>query len=181
MAMVAVLLLLACVNIASLLLARGAGRAREMSLRVAVGASRWRLWRQVFDRITVAVGSGALIGVALAYAGATTLVQNPALGSADGPDARAAAGVLDVQPDVRVLLFTAVVAVVTGVLFGMVPAWNAFASAQISTLRDGGTIGERRSGRLAGRLLVVCAGRAVGDHFERRRGAGQPTCRTCEI
>jgi predicted permease len=54
-----------------------------------------------------------------------------------------------------VLLFTAGVAVVTGVLFGMVPAWNAFASAQISTLRDSGTIGERRSGRLAGRLLVV--------------------------
>jgi len=153
MAMVAVLLLLACVNIASLLLARGAARAREMSLRVALGASRWRLWRQVFAESLLLSGGGALIGIALAYAGATTLVRILLSG-------RPMSGLpeqlyLDVQPDVRVLLFTAGVAVVTGVLFGMVPAWNAFASAQISTLRDGGTIGERRSSRLAGRLLVV--------------------------
>src|SRR6185503_80378 len=75
MAMVAVLLLLACVNIASLLLARGAARAREMSLRVALGASRWRLWRQVFAESLLLSGGGALIGIALAYAGATTLVR----------------------------------------------------------------------------------------------------------
>jgi predicted permease len=155
MAMVAVLLLLACVNIASLLLARGAARTREMSLRVAVGASRWRLWRQVLAESLLLSGGGALIGIALAYAGATTLVQilvsgRPMIGLPEQLQLY-----LDVQPDMRVLLFTAGVAVVTGVLFGMVPAWNAFASAQISTLRDGGTLGERRSSRLAGRLLVV--------------------------
>ena len=153
MAMVSVLLLLACVNIASLLLARGAAREREMSLRVAVGASRWRLWRQVFAESLLLSGGGAVIGVALAYAGATRLVQillsgRPMIGLPERL-------YFDVQPDVRVLLFTAGVAVVTGVLFGMVPAWNAFASAQISTLRDGGTLGERRSRRLVGRLLVV--------------------------
>jgi predicted permease len=153
MAMVSVLLLLACVNIASLLLARGAAREREMSLRVAVGASRWRLWRQVFAESLLLSGGGAIIGIALAYAGATTLVQillsgRPMIGLPERL-------YFDVQPDVRVLLFTAGVAVVTGVLFGMVPAWNAFASAQISTLRDGGTLGERRSRRLVGRLLVV--------------------------
>jgi predicted permease len=155
MAMVAVLLLLACVNIASLLLARGAAREREMSLRVAVGASRWRLWRQVFAESLLLSGGGALIGIALAYAGAATLVQILLSGR---PMIRLPEQLqlyLDVQPDVRVLLFTAGVAVVTGVFFGMVPAWNAFASAQISTLRDGGTLGERRSSRLAGRLLVV--------------------------
>ena len=155
MAMVAVLLLLACVNIASLLLARGAAREREMSLRVAVGASRWRLWRQVFAESLLLSGGGALIGIALAYAGATTLVQILLSGR---PMIRLPEQLqlyLDVQPDVRVLMFTAGVAVVTGVLFGMVPAWSAFASAQISTLRDGGTLGERRSRRLAGRLLVV--------------------------
>jgi predicted permease len=155
MAMVAVLLLLACVNIASLLLARGVAREREMSLRVAVGASRWRLWRQVFAESLLLSGGGALIGIALAYAGATTLVQILLSGR---PMIRLPEQLqlyLDVQPDVRVLLFTAGVAAVTGVLFGMVPAWNAFASAQISTLRDGGTLGERRSSRLAGRLLVV--------------------------
>jgi putative ABC transport system permease protein len=155
MAMVAVLLLLACVNIASLLLARGAARVREMSLRVAVGASRWRLWRQVFAESLLLSGSGALIGIALAYAGATTLVKILLSGRQMVRMPAQLQVYLDVEPDARVLLFTAGVAVVTGVLFGMVPAWNAFASAQISTLRDGGTIGERRSSRLAGRLLVV--------------------------
>jgi predicted permease len=155
MAMVAVLLLLACVNIASLLLARGAARAREMSLRVAVGASRWRLWRQVFAESLLLSGCGALIGIALAYAGATTLVKILLSGRQMVRMPAQLQVYLDVEPDVRVLLFTAGAAVVTGVLFGMIPAWNAFASAQISTLRDGGTIGERRSGRLAGRLLVV--------------------------
>jgi predicted permease len=155
MAMVAMLLLLACVNIASLLLARGAARAREMSLRVAVGAGRWRLWRQVFAESLLLSGGGAIIGIALAYAGATTLVRVLLSGRQMVRMPAQLQVYLDVQPDGRVLLFTASVAVVTGVLFGMVPAWNAFASAQISTLRDGGTIGERRSGRLAGRLLVV--------------------------
>jgi predicted permease len=155
MAMVAVLLLLACINIASLLLARGAARAREMSLRVAVGASRWRLWRQVFAESLLLSGGGALIGIALAYASATTLVKLLLSGRQMVRMPAQLQVYLDVQPDARVLLFTAGVAVVTGVLFGMVPAWNAFASAQISTLRDSGTIGERRSGRLAGRLLVV--------------------------
>jgi putative ABC transport system permease protein len=153
MAMVAVLLLLACVNIASLLLARGAAREREMALRVAVGASRWRLWRQVLAESLLLSGGGALIGIVLAYVGVTTLVQillsgRPMIGLPQQVS-------LDVQPDLRVLLFTAGVAVLTGVLFGMIPAWNAFASAQISTLRDGGSVGERRSRRLVGRLLVV--------------------------
>jgi predicted permease len=153
MAMVSVLLLLACVNIASLLLARGAAREREMALRVAVGASRWRLWRQVLAESLLLSGSGALIGIVLAYIGATTLVRillsgRPMIGLPDRL-------YLDVQPDLRVLLFTAGVAVLTGVFFGMVPAWNAFASAQISSLREGGTVGERRSRRLVGRVLVV--------------------------
>ncbi len=155
MAMVAVLLLLACVNIASLLLARGAARAREMSLRVAIGASRWRLWRQVFAESLLLSGGGALVGIALAYASAATLVKILLSGRQMVRMPAQLQVYLDVQPDARVLLFTAGVAVVTGVLFGIVPAWNAFASAQISTLRDSGTIGERRSGRLAGRLLVV--------------------------
>jgi predicted permease len=153
MAMVAVLLLLACVNIASLLLARGAARVREMSLRVAIGASRLRLWRQLLAESLLLSGAGGMIGVVLAYVGATTLVRilvsgRPIIGLPEQLR-------IDVQPDLRVLLFTAGVAVLTGVIFGLVPAWSAFASAQISNLRDAGTIGERRSSRVAGRLLVV--------------------------
>jgi predicted permease len=153
MAMVGVLLLLACINIASLLLARGVAREREMALRVAIGASRLRLWRQVLAESLLLSGTGAVIGIALAYVGAATLIRillsgRPLVGLPEQLT-------IDVQPDLRVLLFTAGVAVLTGVLFGMVPAWNAFASAQISTLRDGGSVGERRSRRLVGRGLVV--------------------------
>ena len=62
---------------------------------------------------------------------------------------------IDVQPDLRVLLFTAGIAVLTGVLFRLAPAWNAFASAQITRLRDAGVVGERRSRRVLSRGLVV--------------------------
>jgi predicted permease len=153
MAMVGVLLLLACVNIASLLLARGAAREREMAVRVAIGASRLRVWRQVLAESLLLSGTGAIIGIALAYVGATTLVRVLLSGR---PIIRLPEqSHIDVQLDLRVLLFTAGVAVLTGILFGLVPAWNAFASARISTLRDGGTVGERRSRRLAGRALVI--------------------------
>ena len=153
MAMVGVLLLLACINIASLLLARGAAREREMALRAAIGASRTRLWRQVLAESLLLSSAGGIIGIGLAYVGALTLMQILLSG-------RLVVGLpeqipLDVQPDLRVLLFTATVAVLTGIVFGLVPAWNASASARISTLREGGTVGERRSRRRAGRVLVV--------------------------
>jgi predicted permease len=153
MAMVAVLLLLACINIASLLLARGAAREREIALRAAIGANRLRLWRQVLAESLLLSGGGGIIGIGLAYVGALTLMQILLSG-------RLIVGLpdqirLDVQPDLRVLVFTASVAVLTGVVFGLVPAWNASASVRISTLREGGTVGERRSRRRVGRVLVV--------------------------
>jgi predicted permease len=153
MAMVGVLLLLACINIASLLLARGVAREREMALRVAIGASRLRLWRQVLAESLLLSGTGGVIGIALAYLGAETLIRillsgRPMVGLPEQLT-------IDVRPDLRVLLFTAGAAVLTGVLFGLVPAWNAFTSAQISSLREGGSVGERRSRRLVGRGLVV--------------------------
>jgi predicted permease len=153
MAMVAVLLLLACINIASLLLARGVSREREMALRVAIGASRLQLWRQVLAESLLLSGAGGILGVAVAYVGATTLVRILLSG-------RLIIGLpeqirFDVLPDLRVLLFTASVAILTAVLFGLVPAWNASASTRISTLREGATVGDRRSRRRVGRLLVI--------------------------
>jgi predicted permease len=152
MAIVGLLLLIACTNIASMLLARGAARQREMAVRVALGAGRWRLARQVLtESLLLAVG-GSVLGAFVAYVGATTLVRiitsGRVVGLPRGID-------FQVQPDARVLLFTLAVAALTGVLFGLAPAWNAFASAPASALREMGGAGDTRSRRLFGKSLVV--------------------------
>jgi predicted permease len=114
MAIVSLLLLIACANVASLLLARGAARQREMALRVSLGASRFRLVRQVLTESLLLSMMGGVLGVFLAYFGSAALVRIMASGPVTIQ--------LTVTPDVRVLLFTAGVALLTGVLFGLVPA-----------------------------------------------------------
>jgi hypothetical protein len=116
-------------------------------------------------------GAGGVLGIALGYAGAVALVRvllsgRPMIGLPTQIQ-------IDVQPDLRVLLFTAGIAVVAGVLFGLAPAWNAFASAQITRLRDSGVVGERRS-RCAESRTRGRAGGAVSGHVERRHAAGRP-------
>jgi predicted permease len=153
MAVVALLLLIACTNVAMMLLARGAARAHEMALRVSLGAGRWRLVRQVLTESLVLSSMGGLIGVALAWIGAETLVRimlsgREFLSMPQRVD-------LEVRPDLQVLLFTATVAVVTALLFGAAPAWHALTSAPTSSLRAHGAAGEIRSRRLVGKGLVV--------------------------
>ena len=127
MALVALLLLIACTNVASVLVARGAARRREMALRVALGAGRFRLLRQGLTESLLLSMAAALIGVALAYFGTSVLVRI----IAEDPG-----GVhLQAKPDLAVLLFTAGVAVLTGVVFGLVPAWQASGSAPAASLR----------------------------------------------
>jgi putative ABC transport system permease protein len=150
MAVVGVLLLLACANIASLLLARGAARQREMAVRVSLGAGRLRLVRQVLTESLLLSAAGALLGVFLAYFGASALVRILASGR-QGPVRLD----IQVQPDAHVLLFTAGIALLTGMLFGLAPAWNAFASAPVSALREMARSGETRVRRLFGKSLVV--------------------------
>jgi putative ABC transport system permease protein len=127
MAVVGSLLFIACTNVAGMLLARGAARRREMALRVSLGASRYRLVRQVLTESLLLSTASALLGVILAYFGANELVRVIASG-------RRIIGLpphieIQVRPDMHMLLFTAGVAILTGVLFGSAPAWSAFASA----------------------------------------------------
>ena len=154
MAIVALLLALACVNIAGLLLARAAARQREIAVRVSLGAGRWRLARQALTESLILSAAGAALGIALAAAGARALVTIllsalSARGIARYPIE------LDVSPDLRVLLFAVAVTAVTGVLFGLAPALTAAWADPASMLRQGGPWGESRSRRLFGKSLVA--------------------------
>jgi len=117
MAMVALVLLVACANIANLLLARGAARQREIAVRLSIGASRARLIRQLLTESVLLSSVGAALGLLVAHWGSALLVRMAA-GVKAGP-APIAAGV-----DGHVLIFTAALAVCTGILFGLAPAFR---------------------------------------------------------
>jgi predicted permease len=133
--------------VASLLLTRGAARQREMALRVSLGAGRFRLLRQGLTESLLLAAAGGLLGILLAYWGTGGLVRIIASGR-ERID-------LQAKPDLVVLLFTAGVALLTGVLFGLAPAWRASGCAPAFSLRDTGRAGETRLRRLFGKSLVV--------------------------
>jgi putative ABC transport system permease protein len=149
MTVVGLLLLLACINMASMLLARGAGRQHEMAVRVGLGAGRGRLVRQMLTESVLLSTAGTLVGSLLAYLGTGVLVRIMASGRAHERIT------VEVQPDLHLLLFTAGIAVLTGLLFGIAPAWYAFRAAPVSGLRQGGRAGDTRLWRLFGRGLVA--------------------------
>ena len=150
---VSFVLLIACVNIASLLLARATVRQRELAVRAALGAGRGRIARQLLtESLTLALLGGTL-GLALAYVGVRALT---ALGGSELPRA-ASIGI-----DPVVLGFTFVIAVAAGLLFGLIPALRAASPDLQGTLRAGarGTIGGRGQ-RLRGTLVVAEVALAV--------------------
>lgn len=116
MAMAALVLLTSCANVVNLLLARASGRTKEIAVRLALGARRARLIRQLLAESAPLAMAGAAAGIGLAYGAARTLVAlaPPAAGGAALP--------LDVRPDAGVLLFTLGVGLVTTVLCGLAPA-----------------------------------------------------------
>ena len=150
MAVTGLLLLIACANIASLLLARGAARESEMALRISLGSSRFRLVRAGLTESLLLAVTGSVLGVCLAYFGAGVLVRIILAAKRMGPPIE-----FQVRTDASVLLFTAVVALLTGVLCGLFPALRALRSVPSSSLRNTARSGETRHRRLLGKSLVV--------------------------
>jgi predicted permease len=121
-------LLIACANLSNLLLARASARRREIALRLALGASRFRLIRQMVTESVILSLGGGLLGLPLAFAGTRVLAglrrtSIPMLGQ--------------IQIDPRVFLFTLVLSVVTGMLFGLMPAFSASRSDVNESLKEG--------------------------------------------
>ncbi|HEU4785892.1 MAG TPA: ABC transporter permease [Gemmatimonadaceae bacterium] len=141
---VALLLLIACVNIATLLLGEAATRDMEMSARVALGATRGRLVRQLLTESLLLSGVGAAVGALLAWWGTKAIV---ALAPATIPGIRTAA------VDFRILGVTLIGATITGVLFGLVPAFALSASGPATLLRSGHTV--RGRGRLQRAMIAT--------------------------
>jgi putative ABC transport system permease protein len=149
MVIVVLVLLVACVNIANLLLARAAARRHELSVRVALGASRWRVARQLFAESLVLSGAGTTLGLLVATWSSRALVRQISM-----PPASAV--FLDLSIDGRVLAFTAAVATLTTLLFGTAPAFRASGVAPLDALKDRArTTAASRHGRMAGWLVVA--------------------------
>jgi predicted permease len=149
LASVGFVLLIACSNIAGLMLARASGRSREIAVRAALGASRWNLIRQTLAESLILSFAGAIIGLALSFAGVRGLL-------ALAPENSSVA--LDVRMDPTVLLFTAFAAIAAGILFGIAPAWQISRLDRFDSLREGG-----RSGSAGLRRQKMRSGLVIGE------------------
>ena len=146
LAVFALVLLIACTNAASLLLARATGRAREMATRAALGAGRARLVRQMLVESLMLAGIAGAAGVAIAWAVSRLLMD---LKPANFPIS------LEIPMDWRVVLFTAGVSVATGVVFGLAPALRAGAVEAARVLKEESPAGSMKKVRMRNALVVA--------------------------
>ena len=140
-------LLLACANLANLLLARSAARQREMSVRLALGASRSRVLRQLLTESLLLSSLGGIAGLALGYLGRNIIPH--LLSSAWQP------APLNTRFDLRIFAFTATISILTGILFGLAPAWQATRTDVNTALKDAASSATRRRRGLTGKSIVV--------------------------
>jgi predicted permease len=140
-------LLLACVNVASVLLAQSSSRSREISVRMALGARKLRVARQMLTESLCLSLMGGAGGLLLGYLGRGVLPR--LFSSSWGPVA------LQTRFDWRVFAFTVAISVLTGIGFGVGPSWQAAHSGVNQGLKDGGTTASRRRKGLAGKGLIV--------------------------
>ena len=151
LAAVAGVLLIACANVANLLLVRSTVRKREMAIRAAMGADRGRIVRQLMTESVLLATIGGALGLALGLAGIRSLLS---INTARLP--RVGEGGSAVHLDWRVLVFTAVVSIGTGILFGVMPALHAAREDLSGTLRDGsGSSSGGRHQRVRSALVVL--------------------------
>ena len=145
--MSAIVLLIACTNLASLLSARAVARRKEIAIRLSMGASRQRLLRQLLTESVLLSSAGALLGTFLAFAGARGLL---AIASRGRPQLW-----ISLTPDWRVVGFTALVAVGTAILFGIFPALQATRLELAPSLRAGASTGRGRGAIRFGKMLIA--------------------------